>query len=243
MEYPLVTVILLLACTLTRSLADVSSLQDQAQEQLDPLQDQDQDLNTNNQDKRTICAALNSCGRSNSAYVKRVMIKSGLKLQAFGYAPIRVGVKPTFLGGYRYSKPKIHFSLKAPSVAAQSGWKPVQAAVKPVVELKPGVDVIHNTPGASHVDHVAPTNVGHVHLQPLRPSYVHLRPEHVDQVHQINVPHGNHFDSFTHLDHVGAVAQSVIPTIVKPFAPSPTLFEVTRPNLGVLPLGSRFLTP
>ncbi|KAH1021214.1 hypothetical protein HUJ04_010753 [Dendroctonus ponderosae] len=42
----------------------------------------------------------------------------------------------------------------------------------------------------------------------------------------------NHFDSFTHLDHVGAVAQSVIPTIVKPFAPSPTLFEVTRPNLG-----------
>lgn len=72
----------------------------------------------------------------------------------------------------------------------------MQAVVKPVVEVKPGQDVIHNTPEGPHVDHVAPTNLGHVHLQPLRPSFVHLRPGHVDQVHQVNVPHGKSKNCF-----------------------------------------------
>lgn len=95
---------------------------------------------------------------------------------------------------------------------APSAWKPVSSAVKPVVEVvKP----------ESHIDHV--------HVQP---GHVHLAP-HVDQVHQITVPHGAHYDTFAHVDHLP----------VRPFVPSPVLFEVTRPNLGVLPLGAKFLTP
>ncbi|XP_066252734.1 uncharacterized protein [Euwallacea similis] len=207
--------LLILALTLSAAAADLS---------LDPLQDPDQDFSTNVQDKRTICAALNKCTGNSASYVKRVVVKPSI----VGYRPsvVRpVAVKPSLLGGYRYTKPKVHFSLKAPG-----GWKPIDTPVKPVVEVvKPEnhVDVIHNNL-VPHVDHLH-LRPGHVHLQPAVPVGAHL-----DQVHQISIPHGGHYDTFTHVDHIHPV---------EALRPSPVLFEVTRPNLGVLPLGSRFLTP
>ncbi|KAL1506015.1 hypothetical protein ABEB36_005452 [Hypothenemus hampei] len=224
MEYSYIVTFSIIATALIidRSFADINSLQNQQQDTfLDPLQDQDQDLAVNNQDKRTICAALNNCVKP--TYVKRIIIR---KPQIVGYSPlVRPLRPPVVLGGYKYNKPKIPFVP-----IATGGWRPVQPPVKPVVEVhKPvhHVDVVHNTPVA-HIDHLKP---GHVHVQPI--------PAHLDHVHQINLPHGDHFDTLTHVDHV-PVAQ---PVVIKPFAPSPVLFEVTRPNLGVLPLGSRFLTP
>ncbi|XP_050299322.1 uncharacterized protein LOC126738168 [Anthonomus grandis grandis] len=258
---------LFLSLTLTYTLADVSSLQDHNQDHLDPLSNQDQELTTNNQDKRTICSTFNKCG-STSSYVKRLVIKKPQKTVLLR----PVGIRPVIVGGYRYTKPKFQLKLKAPTTV-HGGWKPVIATQsKPAVEVvKPAnhIDVIHNYP-VPHLDQVAPSVLHqnfatpHSHIQPdhihlhaaVQPEFVHLSSllpaPHVDQLHQVNVQHGNHFDSFTHLDHlqpepqpqpIVPVAQPVVQVASPPVVHSPTLFEVTRPNLGVLPLGARFPHP
>ncbi|KAF7287281.1 hypothetical protein GWI33_002096 [Rhynchophorus ferrugineus] len=239
-------------------LADVSTLQDSQnlnQDTINPLNDPDQDLTNNDQDKRTICGALNGlrCGGA-SKFPKQFLFKSRP-----GYAYVRPVIgRP---GGYKYTKPKIPLTITAPSSskpAVIGGWKPAVSPTKPgaVAVLKPttSVDVIHSNP-VPHVDHVQAAGFpGHVHLQG---GAVHFQPvavqgPHIDQIHQVQIPHGGHYDTLSHVDHVHQVPTAPlvpvqpVPTPVavpKPFVPSAILFEVTKPNLGVLPLGARFQTP
>jgi len=75
--------LLILALTFAYALADVTYP--------DPLQDSDQDYSDNNQEKRTLCAALNKCGggANHPAYIKRVVYKPQV-------------IRPTIThGGYR----------------------------------------------------------------------------------------------------------------------------------------------
>ncbi|XP_030745461.1 uncharacterized protein LOC115874439 [Sitophilus oryzae] len=244
----------LLSLSFTITSADLSDYETSNQEDLDPLNDPDQDTTDNDQDKRTICSALSGlrCGAKFSKLIKYKF------RPAYSYAR-PVLVRPV---GYKYSKPKNPLTLPALKPSASGGWRPIIKPTKPIavpVFKPPGhVDVIHNNP-VPHVDHIQSGGTpGHIHLQPghvhLQPNPVHFHPvavqgAHIDQIHQIQVPHGNHYDTFAHIDHLHQVPTAPLVPVapvaapVRPLVPSPVLFEVTKPNLGVLPLGARFHTP
>ncbi|CAH1957995.1 unnamed protein product [Acanthoscelides obtectus] len=162
--------------------------------------------------------------------------------------------------GYRYEKPKIQFHLKKPG-----GWKPVRPAGLPVNVPPPISNPIHfdhfHTTGAGHLDviHNRPVqHIDHIHTRPehIHLDHIHTRPQHIhfEHIHQVPV------------QQLALAPQpvAVSPTIPQPLpvplvpqhvpAPPPVLhhpahlvpptpfFEVTKPNLGVLPFGAVFNT-
>ncbi|XP_060531921.1 uncharacterized protein LOC132705383 [Cylas formicarius] len=204
---------------------------------LDPLTEHDGSVNQH--EKRTIFGPIRS-----GDWAKHVLItKTGTK-QVIGYSPIDYKfssvVRPLALKpvSYSYPKPQVLFRIKSKPV--QGGWKPVPSAVKPILHVEPPVIQHQPVPHVDHVDHVHQVPLNHVHLLP---SYPHQFPLHVDQIHQVNVPHQDHVDAVTHVDHLHPPQHLVHVPQLKPFVPSPVLFEVTKPNLGVLPLGATFPAP
>ncbi|CAG9859845.1 unnamed protein product [Phyllotreta striolata] len=210
--------------------ADIDQLKHS--EDLDPLNDTDNaDNSEKEQEKRTIFNPT----LKNVAWAKHVAVNPAGAKVVLGYGPVDFKYKPVLRPiaikhqGYHYNRPRIHFHLKRPAVhiphikpVIQSEWKPI---VKPVAVVKPApVPVpVHVHPGA-HVDqlHLNPVpHIDHVHKEPL----VHLAHSHVHHVptthlHPVSLPHVH----------------------AAPLVPTTQLFEVTKPDLGVLPLGAAFPT-
>ncbi|CAG9828011.1 unnamed protein product [Diabrotica balteata] len=241
--------------------ADVETLKSSLSDELDPLQDtENSEEIIKEQEKRTIFKPL----IKNVAWVKHKPVKYVL-----GYGPPEVKIKPVLRPvaikhlGYHYNKPKIHFHLKRPIVhiphlrpVLEPEWKPiikpVASLVKPVHIIKPvkpvHVEHIHAVKPVHHV-HVEPVHADHLHLNPVphidhlhREPVVqveHIQPVHVtDHVHHVTTGHVNHLHHIA-APHLHAVHPGVVPA---PFVPSAQLFEVTKPDLGVLPLGAAFPT-
>uniref|UniRef100_A0A6P7FN59 Uncharacterized protein LOC114330987 n=1 Tax=Diabrotica virgifera virgifera TaxID=50390 RepID=A0A6P7FN59_DIAVI len=165
---------------------------------------------------------------------------------------------------FHLKRPVVHIPQIRPVVEPE--WKPiikpVGSLVKPVHIIKPvkpvHVEHVHAVKPVHHV-HVEPVHADHLHLNPVphidhvhREPIVqvqHIQPVHVtDHVHHVTTGHVNHLHHIAapHLHavhpaapHLHAVHPGVVPA---PFLPSAQLFEVTKPDLGVLPLGATFPT-
>ncbi|CAH1104120.1 unnamed protein product [Psylliodes chrysocephalus] len=223
--------------------ADVEPLK--SSDDLDPINDTE---NTENTDKEHEKRTIFNPTLKNVAWARHVAVKpSGAKF-VLGYGPVDLKYKPVLRPiaikhqGYHYNRPKIHFHLKRPIIhvphfkpALQTEWKPI---IKPVAVVKPAPlpAPVHVHPGA-HVDqlHLNPVpHIDHIHKEPTVHFDHHHHPvqvAHVEHVHHISPAHLHHLQ----VPHVHAIPQA-------PLVPSSQLFEVTKPDLGVLPLGATFPT-
>ncbi|XP_057668256.1 tyrosine-protein phosphatase non-receptor type 23-like [Diorhabda carinulata] len=232
--------------------AEIESTKSTLSDELDPLHDVENSEHTvKEQEKRTV---LNLPSK-NVAWVKHTAIKPSTIKYVLGYTPINLKLKPVLrpvaIKGYHYNRPRIQLQIKRPIVHipqikhVETGWKPTISVVKPVpvaapVQTKPVLVEHVHVESAAHVDHIHSNpvpHVEHVHNQPVV-HVDHIRPIHIkDHIHHVTTGH------IDHLHHVAAAPQPVHAGVVHtPFVPSAQLFEVTKPDLGVLPLGAVFPT-
>lgn len=130
--------------------------------------------------------------------------------------------------------------------------------VKPVhhVDHVAHVDHVHHQVHTDHIHQVQVPHAGHVHNVPVHVDHVHPAPVHPVHVHPIHVqpvavaqpvpaplPQPLLPASLPQPFLPAPLPQHLVPVVPQPqFIPSP-LFEVTKPDLGVLPLGAAFPSP
>ncbi|KAJ8922468.1 hypothetical protein NQ315_007496 [Exocentrus adspersus] len=248
MDYYMVTVIII-CFYLTIVLSESDLYQENAtQDRLNPLNDyENADTSTRDQDKRTV---FNS---PNFGWAKHVGIKPSGHKYLLGYSTVDLKYTPVIrplsvkYPGYVYGKPKVHFHIKRPVVQLRPArpvqnvaWKPALVTIKPVLPVYPHHPLVSKPSGVAHVEHVhiKPVNhVDHAHEAP-HVDHVHNVPFHVDLVHPVH--------RYPVLAPSVSMPQAVPVSLPQPFVPvlpapqflPPPLFEVTKPNLGVLPLGA-----
>lgn len=155
------------------------------------------------------------------------------------HAVNHIHVKPESHLDHIHAKPShIHFKPHVDHIHAV-----------PVNQVHAHLDHVHAYP-VQHLDHVH-AHVDHVHQVPVAHHDHTHAVGHVDHIHNLQVP--------VHLQQVRPVIQPISPAVqqvvpaVQPIVPAPhpvihqvaqpfvpSLFEVTKPNLGVLPFGAVF---
>nr|CAH7725632.1 unnamed protein product [Callosobruchus chinensis] len=233
---------------LSKALAVAGDLEQIKQDHLNPANDEENTGTVRDHSKRTIFSPSH-----NAAWAKHVAVKPNGARHLIGYSPVdfryTAVLKPVIRHqGYRYEKPKIQFHLKKPG-----GWKPVRPVGLPVNVPPPVSKPIH-------FDHFHPTGAGHLDVIHNRPvphvDHIHPRPEHIhfDHIHQVPVqqfaiaaqPVAIRPQIPQHLP-VPIVPQAIpahSPVLHQPahVLPQSPFFEVTKPDLGVLPFGAVFQT-
>lgn len=150
-----------------------------------------------------------------------------------------VSVKPVVSVHVPPAPPHHHHLVTNPVGVAHIG----HVHVKPVHH----VDHVHHQVHTDHIHQVQVPHAGHVHNVPVHVDHIHPAPVHPVHVHPISVQHI-------------AVPQPIPAPLPQPLVPAPVpqhlvpvapplqfihspLFEVTKPDLGVLPLGAAFPSP
>ncbi|XP_031340880.1 extensin-1-like [Photinus pyralis] len=203
-------------------------LQDQLQYQLDPLNEQTE-YETKDQGKRTLFPARHYM------FGKHVAIDSNGRKYLLGYSPLNVKYAPLFKPVAVFRQP-IHDNnliwkplrqylppaIQAPSTINldTNGWKPIMPVANPIVHIpKPLLVPQQIQPAVENAVIAKPVFAG---VQPPLP--VHHTP--VDLKPLLQPLHNYYFFQTP---------------VVKPLlVPQQQLLQISRPELGVLPLGSAF---